>query len=101
MKTTFKTTILNIRFDTFSEDGRPSFDWANLHFLGETQHTENFSGVQVAKVRVTSENGNQLAKRLHAMGHSYPLEANITTSIEIRQGKPELTVTDVQPAKSA
>lgn len=99
MNSTFRTTVLNIRFDTMTEEGRPSFDWANLHFLGEHKHDTNFSGVQVAKVRVTSENNNQLAKRLHALGHKYPMLADITTTIEIRQGKPELTVIDVVPAK--
>ncbi|AXH77623.1 MAG: hypothetical protein [Inoviridae sp.] len=98
MNSTFVTTVLNIRFDTMEDDAtNRSFDWAHLHFIGEQQHTENFSGVQVAKVRIDTADNNKLAKRLHALGHDFPLEAEITTRMEIAKGEPRLTVIDVQP----
>ena len=80
MQSTMRTTVLNIRFDTMNDEAQSrSFDWANLHFVGEHKHDANFSGVQVAKVRVDSTDGNKLAKRIIALGHQFPLLCDVTT----------------------
>lgn len=100
MKSTFKTIVLNIRFDEMEQEGRKSTPWANLHFTGEKEITDNFAGVRIAKVRVDPSDNNALARRLHALADKFPIECVVTTVLDIRQGVAGLMVVDAQPAKA-
>lgn len=60
-------TVLNVRFGTIDEDNKPSLDWAKLSIVEDEPTINNgFAGVKVGEIKVSSDDGNKLAKRLHA-----------------------------------
>lgn len=96
MQIQMKAFVLNFRFDVMEEDGKQPFPWANLHYAGEARVTDNFAGADLAKMRVTSQDENRIAKKLHALNSSYfPAMFDLTCQVEIRGGKTELTCIDM------
>lgn len=99
MQIQMRAYVLNFRFDVMEEDGKQPFPWANLHYAGEPRVTDNFAGADLAKMRVTSQEENRIAKKLHSLyGESLPALCDITCQVEIRGGKTELTCIDMSLA---
>lgn len=62
-----KQTVLNVRFGTIDEDNSPKLDWAKLSVVeDELTVNQGFAGVKVGEIKLSSDDGNKLAKRILA-----------------------------------
>lgn len=98
MSQSFRAMVLNIRFDTMTEQGKDPFPWAHLHYIGEASVTDNFAGVQIAKMPIVRDNNNELAKKIHReTSLLFPCEMDISFTMAIKAGVPSVTCTGLTP----
>ena len=101
---TFRATVLNIRFDTMVEDGKDPFPWAHIHYIGDKEVSKNFAGVLVGKMPVLRDNENEVAKKIHSeLASKFPCEMDISFTMAIKAGVPAITCTGmtyVQPSQA-
>jgi hypothetical protein len=95
---TFRATVLNIRFDVMEEEGKDAFPWAHIHYVGEVSVQENFAGALVAKMPLVRDNNNELAKKIHkTIAEHFPCEMDISFTMAIKAGVTVVTCTGLTP----
>ncbi len=93
--------VLQVRFGRMEEQGKESFDWANVHVVeDEVQFDSGFAGVDIGKFPVDTADGNKLAKEIHAAarnGGVLPGLIELTFSPQISLKQTKLLVTGWKP----
>lgn len=98
MGSTFRATVLNIRFDVMQEEGKEAFPWAHIHYVGDVSVSENFAGALVAKMPVVRDNNNEIAKKIHRdLAPLFPCEMDISFTMAIKAGVTAVTCTGLKP----
>lgn len=100
MTNSIRAYVLNIRFDTMTQESGKETDWANLHFAGESRIQDKFVGSDVAKLRINPENSNATAKKLIALyGDQIPGHFDIECDLKVVQMQPQLICVGMKPVQ--
>lgn len=99
METT--ATVINVKFGTIEENGQ---DWAQVNILdSKITSNDGFHGVQPAKLKVNTDNRNELASRmstqLRKSSVPMPCQMKLTLEQQLVANEMRMTVVDFELLK--
>ncbi|MBJ7583834.1 MULTISPECIES: hypothetical protein [Aeromonas] len=102
---TMVVNALQVRFGRMDEQGQEGFEWANMHVVeDELQIDSGFAGVNIGKLPLDTQNGNKLAKDLHAAaraGGVLPGFIEVTMAPQFSMKQTKLVVVGWKPVSQS